>query len=243
MNFQLLRKRFTKLFFVLQSPRLIKVFFNNGVLISLEHRNILQKQYKTVIDIVANKGQFSLAVRYWIPEAQIIAFEPLRGAVETYRRIFQDDKKVILHQVAVGPGEVESIIHISKADDSSSLLPISQLQTKLFPGTEEIRTEPVEVKRLSELISPEDLIAPILLKLDVQGFELDVLKGCKDLFYLIEDIIVECSFMELYKGQALVFEVVRYLDSIGYIFQNIYNLESDHNGNAIQGDFVFQKNL
>ncbi len=98
------------------------------------------------------------------------------------------------------------------------------------------------VNRLSDLLAGDELESRVLLKLDVQGFEFEVLKGCKELLHLVNTIIVECSFIELYKGQALAYEIVRYLDGSGFLFQNIYNLEFDHNGRAVQGDFVFIKN-
>ncbi len=117
MNLRLLVNRIIKLFYILKSSRFRKIFFCNGVLIAAEHKNIFYNEYKTIIDIGANKGQFSLAARYWLPDAKIIAFEPLPRAAEIYRRVFQEDQKVTIHQVAIGPEAGKSIIHISKADD------------------------------------------------------------------------------------------------------------------------------
>jgi len=97
---------------------------------ALEHRGGLQGlRCKVVVDIGANRGQFALAARQFYPEATIISFEPLPGPASIYLSIFQKDQKVRLHQAAIGTESGTSEIHVSRRDDSSSLLPISQLQT------------------------------------------------------------------------------------------------------------------
>ena len=133
MTFQLLLLRLNKLAQAIRSPRLLKALLSNRVLASAEHRRLLENDLTTVVDIGANRGQFSLAVRHWAPDARVIAFEPLSEASATFRKIFEGDSKVTLHQVAIGPSAGEVEIHVSKADDSSSLLPIASLQTKLWP--------------------------------------------------------------------------------------------------------------
>ena len=89
-------------------------------------------------------------------------------------------------------------IHVSERDDSSSLLPIGKNQSELFPhtGGREVRETPV--LPLDEAIDAEEIFSPALLKIDVQGFELEVLKGCCSMLDRFCWIYVECSFIELY---------------------------------------------
>jgi len=209
------------------------------VLISAEHQCVLTDDLRTEVDIGANRGQFSLAVRQWAPGARVIAFEPLSEAAATFRKIFGGDSKVTLHQVAIGPSVGEVEIHVSKADDSSSLLPIASLQTELFRGTEEIGTETVRVGRLSDFVSPEEILSPALLKLDVQGYELKALQGSSGLLPEFDRILVECSFAELYRGQAMADDIIGYLADLDFRLRGVYNLSYDQNGRAIQGDFLF----
>ena len=131
---------------------------------------------------------------------------------------------------------------MSAADDSSSLLPISQAQERLFPGTGEIRTEIIRVGRLADFVSPEEIVGPALLKLDVQGFELEALRGCEDLLKCFAHVYAECSFVELYTGQALADDVMAYLGDRGFRLSGIYNLSYDKNGKTVQGDFLFGGN-
>ena len=79
------------------------------------------------------------------------------------------------------------------------------------------------------------------MKLDVQGFELQALKGCEAYFPYINWIYVECSFVELYEGQALAHEVIDELRLKGFVLMGVYNMSYDSNGQAIQADFLFKR--
>jgi len=152
------------------NPQWLKAVFS-GVAAGIEHRHVLPNldTLRTVVDVGANHGQFALVVRHCSPEANVFSFEPLSGPAAKFRKVFQDDSRVVLHQSAIGPETGTATMHVAAADDSSSLLPISNLQQHLFPGTGEVRTEKIQVGRLSDFLSAEDIKAPALLKLDVQA--------------------------------------------------------------------------
>ncbi len=215
----------------------------SGVAAGLEHRSVLPNldYLQTVVDVGANHGQFALAVQHCFPDVKIFSFEPLSNPAIRFRKIFQGDSKVMLHQAAIGPNTGETSIHVSMADDSSSLLPISHLQQRLFPGTGEVRTDTIQVGRLDDFIDAKNIIPPALLKIDVQGAELSTLQGCEDLLNNFDYVYAECSFVELYKGQAYADEVIVWLQARNFILKGVYNMSYDKQGCAIQGDFLFQK--
>lgn len=210
------------------------------VVAGAEHRQILTGNLATVVDVGANRGQFALAIRRWALKARIISFEPLAEAAEIFRKVFQGEPGVILHQAAIGPEAGEATIHVAAADDSSSLLLSTPMQERLFPGTSETRTERIEVGRLSDYVSSEDIVSPAMLKLDVQGFELEALRGCEDLLARFSHIYTECSFVELYSGQALADDVIEWLRERGWCLSGIYNMVYDHKGQSVQADFLFE---
>jgi FkbM family methyltransferase len=234
--------RLAKLVQVFYSYRLAWSFFRYGVLAGSEHRYVLTNELATVVDIGANRGQFSLAVRRWAPKARIIAFEPLVKPAEIFRRIFANDELVVLHEAALGPKDERTTMHVSASDDSSSLLPISPLQSEIFPGTEEVETTNVRVVPLDVFVRNSDLVAPAMLKLDVQGFELNALCGCETLLHFFDQIYCECSFVELYSGQALAADVIELLSKKGFKINGVYNPAFDNDGRAIQADFLFKRN-
>jgi FkbM family methyltransferase len=233
---------------ILQSGNYTKVLLQHKVAASLEHSHLLDelsvRGFRTVVDIGANRGQFALVARRCFPNARIHSFEPLKEPAAIFRRVFSSDDRIVLHEVAIGSEDKNMMIHVSRADDSSSLLPIASLQSNLFPGTEEKEQRSVSVRKLETILCREDIDQPALLKIDVQGFEKDVLEGCKTLLPCFSHIYVECSFVELYAGQALAHEVISFLDGFGFVLSGIYNLYYDKKGVAIQGDFLFErKNL
>jgi FkbM family methyltransferase len=230
-----------KLFRVLACSRYRRAFVRHGVAAGVEHESLLRQiSCRTVVDIGANRGQFALVAAQTFPEARIFSFEPLAEPAGTFRKVF-DDGAVKLFPVAVGPAQSRELMHLSARDDSSSLLPITSEQSRLFPGTEEIATQAVDVSPLDLQIAPEQIVAPALLKIDVQGFELSALAGCERLLPRFSYMYIECSFVELYEGQALAAEVIRWASDRRFSLDGIYNLSFDSTGQAIQADFFFSR--
>lgn len=236
--------RIIKLITLLRTPYYRQALLRHRVAAAVEHDALLKKiggELKTVVDIGANRGQFTLTARHHAQEACIIAFEPLEEAADVFAKIFQSDPGVELHRCALGSRKGEVVMHVSSADDSSSLLPISNLQQQLFPGTEEKGTRQVIVTPLDAALFPEQIQAPALIKIDVQGYELEVLKGSALLLGCFEFLLVECSYKELYKGQALTDEVVSFVERSGFLLVERCNLVCDKNGEPIQADFFFRR--
>jgi len=221
------------------SPYFLNALFRTRVAASVEHQKIIKLIHpSSVVDIGANRGQFALLCRGIYPEVEIFSFEPLPNAVKVFRELFEGDNRVHLFPYAIGKNSGTTEIHVSGRDDSSSLLPITH-QADVFPGTEEMETQQVEVQPLSAFTEQLCLEPPALMKIDVQGYELEVLRGSGELLREFSYIYVECSFEELYSGQPLANEVIDYLHQAGFVLQGVYNLYYDPSGKAIQGDFLF----
>lgn len=241
MNASLLLIRLYKLTQAVRSAQFLRALLVHRVLASADHRQIFSEGLATVVDIGANKGQFALAARKWAPKARIVSFEPLYDAATTFRNVFKEDSKVTLHQAAIGTQTGKTTIHVSAANDSSSLLPITPLQERLFPGTREIRTETVKTGPLSAYIDPDEIVHPAMLKLDVQGYELEALRGCEDLLNQFSFVYVECSFVELYAGQALADDIIVWLRTRGWRINSVHNMLYDRKDKSIQADFLFKR--
>lgn len=206
----------------------------------VEHKAALNRPISTVVDIGANRGQFALAVRA-ISGAKVFSFEPLPQVAEIFKKVFSGDSSVVLYVSAIGEKVEKKMIHLSARDDSSSLLEIGFAQSQLFPGTHEVGTLEIDVAPLDHFICAADIVRPAMLKLDVQGFELQALAGCASLIDNFDYIYCECSFVELYKGQKLAAEVVDYLSSLGFALSGMYNPSYDFAGNCIQADLFFKR--
>ncbi|MHB8311541.1 MAG: FkbM family methyltransferase [Metallibacterium sp.] len=78
-----------------------------------------------------------------------------------------------------------------------------------------------------------------MLKLDVQGYELQALRGCETLLEAFAWVYCECSFVELYAGQALADAVIAWLRARGFGLLGAYNMANDRDGRVVQADFLF----
>lgn len=228
---------------ILNSPRLVLAFFRHGVFAGVEHYSVLNPEFKTIVDIGANKGQFALACRERFPHARIISFEPLKAPAKIFKSLFGKDNKVFLNEVAIGPQTKRTTMHVSAHEDSSSLLPIGPNQIALYPGTHEKNIIEIDVAPLSSYLVPENIKSPAILKIDVQGFEMEVLKGCESMIIKFDYIYCECSFIELYSGQKLAYEVIEWLHQRQFNFVGIFNTSYDRSGQAIQADFLFKQEV
>jgi FkbM family methyltransferase len=241
MNIYIFFIRLKKIFCILTSRRFFFIFLRYGVLPAVEHKPIFKNNFKTIIDIGANRGQFSLACKLWAPQAFVYGFEPLPKPFKIYKRIFKGERNFFVFNSAIGKKSKAQNIHISAKDDSSSLLPIGKNQTNFFPGTHEVSTMKIRVENLDFFITNKKILKPALMKIDVQGYEFFTLLASKSLINNFEFIYCECSYEKLYLGQKLAYEIVDLLARKKFKLIGIYNTNYDKNGKAIQSDFLFQQ--
>jgi len=242
MNWGLVWLRLRKLTAIALYGNYRRAFLRFGVAPAIEHAAVLsQLPFDFVADVGANRGQFSLICRQLAPQAAIAAFEPLKEAADVYQALFSADGRVRLHVCALAPERGEMTMHLSARDDSSSLLPISAAQTQNFPGTESVGVRRVPVGPLTDFLGAAGLGRRNLFKIDVQGFELEVLKSAGPLLPHFNWIYVECSFVPLYEGQALADEVIAFLAGQGFAPRGRFNQAHGKNGELLQADLLFEK--
>lgn len=187
--------------------------FRLGVVASEEHRCVLanQRAIAHVLDVGANRGQFSLLVRDLFPMARIEAWEPLNEAYATYSSIFGDDGDVIVHNVALSDRAGEEDLHVTRASDSSSfLVPISDA-----PSLQVDEVRRVGTRRLDDY-SPERLADHrVLLKLDVQGGELAVLRGAPETLQHVDVVLIELGVGSRYRDHPRPVALMAVLEEAG----------------------------
>jgi len=66
--------------------------------------------------------------------------------------------------------------------------------------------------------------------------------GCQSLLENFNFIYCECSFIELYSGQKLVGDIIKWLENINFSIVGVFNVSYDKLGMPIQGDFLFERN-
>ncbi|MEM9203116.1 MAG: FkbM family methyltransferase [Actinomycetota bacterium] len=190
-----------------------------------------------MIDVGANRGQFALLARHVFADAAIVSFEPLARPCRALRELKLDNHEV--RQLALSDRAGTADMYVTRADDSSSILRPGRLQHKHFGNAHTTAVEQVTVTTLDHEMATLITERPCLLKIDVQGLELDVLRGAEQLLAAVDAVFVECSFVELYEGQALISEVASFLIERGLTLRSLSGMALDESGLAIQADALF----
>jgi len=184
---------------------------------SLELLELLRPTPPTVIyDIGANVGTWTCLAKSMFPAARIEAFEPLACHFTGFQqRTAPWPGDVRLHTCALGATEGTAAMHVMDFSDASSLLPASaagRREFKIAPtGVQTVPVVPLDV-----LVAREKLPWPDLVKLDVQGFELEVLRGAEACLGRARAVLCEVSFQRFYVGQPLFSEVLLFLEKRGF---------------------------
>ena len=212
---------------------------------AVEHEDVpFKHDFASVIDVGAHHGQFALFAHHRFPRAQLFCFEPQPDARQIIRRVFPQPEPMKLFDVALGSDTAAAqAMHVSRADDSSSLLPITERYTTAFPGTDEVTSITVPVTRLDDALAEPAPARPCLLKIDVQGYELEVLRGGDRVLRDVDEVFVECSFVELYTGQALAGELIAHLWSKGFRLTGVFCIKRDMAGRCLQADILFERSM
>lgn len=223
-----------------EHPRFLREAFAHRVAAATEHLSAIRYiAANTLLDVGANKGQFSLAFHVVRPDARIIAFEPMPDAADTYERVFAGIGTVSLKRVAIAERDETAEFFVADRADSSSLLAPGKGQELAF-GVRAAHTIKVPVERLDRCVDINDLPRPILLKIDVQGGELRVLEGCGFLEE-VDFVYVELSFVQLYVGQPLFREVGQYLAQRGFEIAGVFNQVVTPTYGPTQADVLFRR--
>jgi len=194
----------------------------------------------TILDIGANRGMFSKCANYIFPNAVIYAFEPLKDCYEELFKLRSIISQFECYNVALGKKSGVTFIHRSSYDYSSSLLEMDNLHKQAFSYTASERLEEVQVQTLDAILAGKHIERPLLMKIDVQGYEKFVLEGASETLKQTDYIVCEISFRSLYKGQALFDEVYRLLIDAGFQFRgHIGEVQYPESTEVLQIDGLF----
>jgi FkbM family methyltransferase len=214
----------------------------HGVAAAVEHEDVaFEHDFATVVDAGAGRGQFALFARRRFPAATLHCFEPLPESRRKLELVVggNSSSRATIRPVALGAAPGRAEFHVAATPDSSSLLQATPDYSTGTPGTEQREIIEVEVARLDGALEPADVRDPALLKIDVQGAELDVLRGAGDLLPRFAELLVECSFTELYEGQPLAADVIAWLRDRGFRLAGTFGTSTDESGRCLQADLLF----
>jgi len=198
---------------------------------------------RTVLDIGANVGKFTTMISEILTNVNIYAFEPLS---DCYKELIENTKhldNINYFNFALGEKESESIIYHNEFTPSSSILEMNDMHKSIFPKTIHSFSENIHIKDLDSLDDEIIWIQKTLMKIDVQGFEINVLKGAISSLNNIDVIIIETLFVELYENQTQFDDIYSFLVKRNFSYRgNFEQIKDPKSGRILWADAIFIKN-
>ncbi len=198
--------------------------------------------FETIIDVGANTGQFALMISRVFPEAEIYSFEPVPDCFDSLKANTRKVAHCKVFNTALGSEPGRAVFQRSGYTPCSSFLKRNDKLVCEIPETEESTSIEVPVDSLDHFFCDEALRPGILLKLDVQGYEREVVKGAAAFLQKVDAVVTEVAFVPQYHDQPLFDDIYTLLRAHGFSYRgNIDQLMCKHTPEILEADALFMK--
>lgn len=210
----------------------------------LKRAKVIEKgNINLVLDVGASVGFYGEELRATGYKGRIISFEPLASSFQSLKKRSGGDDKWDCYNIALGETNSEMEMSVSGRVTSSSLLPITETHLSAMSSAATVSKELIEIRTLNsflgKVINTEE---NIYLKIDVQGFEMFVLRGADKIFDQVKIIELELSLATLYHGGVLFMDMIKHMESLGFMIVSITPGFSDpHTDQLLQVDGIFKR--
>ena len=200
-----------------------------------------------LFDVGANTGQYATLVRSLGYQGQIFSFEPLSSAHKILKeKSIHDNFWTVYDRCGIGNQNKVETINISGNSYSSSFLDMLEKHKKAAPDSEYLGQEEVNIYTLDNIFSNlKNGYKKIFLKIDTQGYEMNVLKGVEKNIHKIYAVQLELSMSPLYNNSHLYQEFFDYFIKRDFECWNLQSgFRDPETGRLLQFDGLFvNKNL
>lgn len=204
----------------------------------------LLKSYapRTILDIGANTGQFAHLVRKLLPTCRVISFEPIRECFEELLAREATLAPFAAYHMALGSEDAMREIYRNEFSPSSSLLEMNPLHRDEAPFACSTQGETIQVRRLDGLIHELNLEDPVFVKIDVQGYTEQVMRGGESVIRRATAVVAEVSVRSLYEKEATFDRLYEMFRQWGFVYcGNVDQWSSSRDGRILQCDCLFEK--
>jgi FkbM family methyltransferase len=238
---------FQKLCSLLENPAAIKALATWPIF-SITAYNMVTRlsnagvRPRTVLDVGAHVGQFTVASAKLFPNVMIHAFEPESYCVERLRNNTSSLEGIKIYPFALGDYEGEATLRVNSDSQQSSLLPLAQARRDAFPGARELETAKVKVSTLDRVFADIELQPPVLLKVDAQGYEGEIVAGSAATLKRVDYVVLETSFNPTYEGQLPLVSIIQMMEELSFNFQRSVSwLAVPRTGHIFEIDLLFSR--
>lgn len=198
-----------------------------------------------ILDVGANIGRVAEAGLRTYPRSEVYCFEPVSTTFQTLsRRLAPFGNRVKLFPFALSDVNAEARINLTSFHGANSIHPQAAFHKQLNPHVHELGQETIRLCRLDDLAA-ELPIAVDIMKIDVEGHELQVLRGGEAFLRdRVDIVLVEISLMrdQSWEEQS-VFDIFALMKRLGFCLINVIDLHHSQQADMLlaQMDCVFRK--
>ena len=200
---------------------------------------INSKQVTLLLDGGANEGQWASRVRRDGYQGRIISVEPGSKAFSKLEASSRGDESWEVLKLALGSNDGISKLYLSSNDGMSSSLKQPSRHLIDFPTVSFAGSEEVSVTTLETLLT--DLDENVLVKLDIQGFELEALEGIGKALQKVVAIEIEMTLLPMYQGEASVGRTLVAIENMGFELFTISEFGKGKHGQVSYFDVIAVK--
>jgi FkbM family methyltransferase len=203
------------------------------------------KKNPIIFDIGANEGQSIKRFNYIFPESIIYSFEPIKESFDKIIKLY-NKRNFIVNNFALGEKEEKKKFYINKHSFTSSFFKINNKYKELHDFDKAHITANTKVTTLDKYIKLHNIKKIDILKIDTQGYELNILKGAKLALKkkIIKFIELEIIIADYYKKKINLHDIDLIMSKNNYYLYNIENFCYDKNGKLKWFDMLYMnKNL
>lgn len=210
------------------------------------HLREIFKEYHidTVLDVGANKGQYRDMLRNDVGfEGKILSFEPVSKYAKMIKSRSQSDKSWKVYEFALGSTPGSAKINVMESPGLNSFL---SPRTDEVPGFWKenpiVQEETVQIRTLDDVLAQEGIDCSkqgVYLKLDTQGFDLEVVKGGPVTLKHIKAMQTEASVRPIYSGMPTYLEAINNITECGFNLSSMFPVTYDGKLRVIELDCVF----
>lgn len=218
-------------------PYEIRAWYPDLAAVGLKRRGV-------VIDVGASVGTFADVVLAYQPFADLHAFEPIPAAFTELKAKMAPFGGVHVINAAMGRRQETRNLAVRGFNECSSFLDIAPALTRGMPALDLslVGDIAVPVTTLDAYATDQQLTSIQLLKLDVQGYELEVLSGATRTLPNVDWVYAEAQFQELYVGAPLFQDVARFLRAHEFSLFRMGSFKWDQKGELLECDMLFKNN-
>jgi FkbM family methyltransferase len=195
----------------------------------------------SIVDGGAYIGSTAIRLAGLFPRATVYAFEPQTSTREQLEANCREHPRIRPVPDALGRCTTTGQLQVGALPYTSSLLQRPTKGKRYYPaGADLIASQPVSVTSLDDWARSNGVQSIDIIKLDLQGYELEALVGARELLQQsVRLIYTEVEFVQLYEHACQFHEVAAYLRQFNFTLYNLYDLHTADDGQLVYADAIF----